>query len=239
MQSVELFDLYVQTGLQVIALYPETKIPIGNNWNGPWNAKRNRELFAQVPNANMGVLLGNIVDVEGDTVEANEYLAELIGETAHPNYLSSRSHHHLFLSPDPQLTRVVFDGIEFRGHRHQSAIPPSVHRDGNPYLWLGKTKFPVPPMPEKLLHIYEQQLRKAQPKHRLKPGHTKRSCSGCGEFEYLHKARLRLEITAFRELGLSWFCHDCRTVDVRDACRRIKTRSATLSTGARIFRASN
>jgi len=104
MRLIEHFDAYVRAGLKVIPLYARTKIPVGKNWNKDWNHDWCRWSLTQFPESNLGLLLGEIVDVEGDDDESNALLKYLVGDTPHPMYCSSKSIHHLFLNPDPKLT---------------------------------------------------------------------------------------------------------------------------------------
>ena len=192
-----------------------------DGWNHTWDHDRCRETCLKYPFANLGLLLGDIVDVEGDTEEANSLLARMVANHPHPVFRSSKSIHHLFLSPDSKLTARRFNDIEFRGHKHQSVIPPSLHEDGNKYVWLGQTRFPIPPMPDALLEYYQRHtLVSTRP--RIKPGHMRPWCSVCAHRKYIHRKRYLLEVDAFRELGLRWQCWLCRQIDLRDACRRLR-----------------
>lgn len=176
---------------------------------------------------NLGILLGDIVDVEGDTEEANDALLHMIGSVPHPMYRSNRSIHHLFQSPDPFLTATRFYDIEFRGHRHQSVLPPSKHASGEEYRWLRGTVFPVPPMPQELQSFYfrnkKQKCRHTSIKPKVLPhGLVKTSCNICGGSENIHRKRLRLEVQAFADFRLPWMCHKCRELDMRPSCRKIR-----------------
>lgn len=236
---LKFFDVYVGMGWQPIPVHPMSKIPVGKNWNKDWDYDRCRDAFARNPNYNMGVLLGNIVDVEGDTPEANDLLLRMIDGVPHPYFRSSRSIHHLFQNPDPNLTATRFGGIEFRGYRHQSLLPPSVHENGTSYVWQsGRDEFPPPPMPEELLDFYLKNRREQRPQKqvsryrapKLKPGHTRTRCKICDQLIFIHKKRLMLEVRAFAERGYSWMCHTCRPFDVRNACRQIRVVNRSVQT---------
>lgn len=221
MTNLEYFDAYVRSGLRVIPLRPFSKIPIGKGWQDNWDRDQCRSIVQRSLEVNIGLLLGDVVDVEGDTPEANRLLERMTAGVAHPQYRSSKSTHHLFLTPDPDLTILKVAGMEFRGRGHQSVLPPSVHEDGAKYVWLTGTLFPVPAMPDELLAHYRRH--KKQPKRpNLKPGHVRVWCSACEGREYIHKKRYALEQIAFGRLGHRWECHGCRTEDVRDACREIR-----------------
>jgi hypothetical protein len=219
MRLLNYFDAYVRAGLKVIPLYARTKIPVGQAWNTDWNHDWCRWSFGKYPESNIGILLGEIVDVEGDDEEANHLLWELVGDTPHPMYRSSKSVHHLFQNPDPTLTALRRNNIEFRANKHQSVLPPSRHDDGSEYQWLRGTKFPAPPMPEPLLDFYN--LIKVK-KPLLKPGHIRPWCTVCGRRKFINRKRYELEKEALDGLGYLWQCHNCREFDLRDMCRKLR-----------------
>ena len=131
---VGFFDEYVQCGLQPIAIYKGDKCPIGKLWNQNWSVQRWRPMFEQTNDLNMGILLGNIVDVEGDTDQANENLSDMIGDLPHPMFKSSKSIHHIFLNPDENLTRKVMNGIGLiRTNRLFRLLPIILETNTNGY----------------------------------------------------------------------------------------------------------
>jgi len=163
-------EAYICQGLKPIPLHHCSKRPIGVGWNKDWSPEQCRLGFDENPGANIGILLGDVIDVEGDDAAANDTLQRLIGDYRHPTWRSAKSVHHLFLSPDPDLTRTVYQNIEFRGQGHQSVVPPSfVNETGARYEWLKGTSFPVPPMPDLLCRYYE-----ALPKKRKKKDQVER-----------------------------------------------------------------
>lgn len=135
-----------------IAIYPNSKIPIGKGWN-IWSYEKNKNFIKQYKNCNIGLLLGEILDVEGDTPNANKILFEMIKDYKHPIYKSNKSYHHLFLNIDNKIRRKCAHGIEFRGYGHQSLLPPS-----NDYEWISFCK--VPPMPKRLIQFYKRNFGK-------------------------------------------------------------------------------
>lgn len=233
------FDTYVRAGLKPIPIYKNYKCPIEKGWNKNWSIDRWRHYFDNNPKSyNMGIILGEIIDVEGDSKEANDLLLNLIGDVPHPMFSSSKSIHHLFLTPDINLTRWTHDQIEFRGSLHQSVVPPSGHNDGTQYKWL-KTSSPIiPHLPDSLLQFYLIN-RKSRPqplnldneckldtekreKTKIKPGYTLTECKTCKNMFYIHRKRLILEVRAFKKYQSLWSCHKCRKIDVREDCRTIR-----------------
>ena len=223
MDRIEHFDYMVSKGFEVIPVHPGTKRPRLRRWQDVrYSSPEMRSLFERFPDSNLGLRLGEIVDVEGDTASANRKIAELIGDYRHPQYTSRRSSHHLFLSPDPDLRLQKKDGIEFRGHGHQSLLPPSSHA-GVSYVWIDDAGFKIPAMPPRLLS-YLRSISKKRRRH-IKPGHIACWCSTCGDRSVLHKKRWKLELSSFASLGEKWQCRSCRTVDLREACRALRRQS--------------
>lgn len=220
---LEFFDSYVAIGLKPIAIYRQSKTPVGQGWNRQWSPNKWRSFFLS-NKFNMGIVLGDIIDVEGDSAEANELLESLIGSCPHPKFSSFKSVHHLFKTPDPNLTRIVHQGIEFRGKNHQSVVPPSIHENKIEYRWIEGTIFDIPEMPSDLLDFYhkinfekKENLRKSR---KVKLYST--ICKSCNKKVKMPKKRLILEVKAFSQFNLSWACHKCRTIDIRPLCRKLK-----------------
>jgi len=229
------YDKYITLGLHPIPVFKEDKRPAGGKeWHLNWTPYRWRDYFCSDA-YNMGIILGDIIDVEGDTEEGNDLLLRMIDGLPHPMFRSSKSIHHLFQSPDPLFQRLVVDGIEFRGAKHQSVVPPSIHEEGIRYQWVHGSKFPAPLMPDELLRFFlaNKEIRDAKYKtpyrqyrklrNRKKGGHTRTICKICKCGFYVHEKRLMLEVRAFREYyNLPWMCHGCRELDMRELCRTVR-----------------
>lgn len=250
LQLPEFVKLYVQLGFKPVPLRPFSKIPVYSKWNKNWNEIECLSYFSMYPNSNIGLLLGDIIDVEGDNQEANKLIEKLIGKKCpHPIYKSAKSVHHLFLNHDKTLTRLVAEGIpvEFRGYGHQSVVPPSFHEDGIQYEWISPITTTMPTMPDALMEFYQSETLKKQKKvgfsknhvskkdaveqytknylkfrYDVKPGSMKIWCGKCKSIKFIHRKRLKLEKIAFAEMGLGWLCNQCRDVDLRNICRKIR-----------------
>lgn len=206
------FDQLVERGLQVIPIWTNSKVPMQKGWLN-WNLQSCRETFQRYPESNMGLLLGDIIDVEGDSEAANDFLLDVIGDYPHPSYTSSRSIHHLFRNPDPDLRIIRHEDIEFRGHKHQSVLPPS-HHQGISYNWR-ECNFPIPEMPKSLLKFYFN----IKYGKRKKRGHVGVWCAKCNSKVYIHKKRFNMELSVFKKLHTAWECKKCRVLDLRPICR--------------------
>jgi hypothetical protein len=223
------FEKYHDLGLKPIVMYPNTKLPCAKGWNKFYNVEFWRRKLCDISIGslpNLGILLGDIVDVEADCDNSNNFLCDLIGDYPHPCYQSSRSIHHLFLNPDVNLTQVTYQGIEFRGNKVCSVMPPSIHPNGGEYKFLKESRFPIPPMPNSLLNFYRSNRMQAKnfiaKRKGIKKGHGTIKCSSCGKSCMLHSKRLKLEIMSFSSLGSAWKCSGCREFKVTDICRGIR-----------------
>ena len=220
---LEFFDRYTgECDWKIIPVYHKTKIPVGDNWNLNYNKGWCRFHVQTRQAISLGILLGAVVDVEGDTPEANARLETILAGHEHPKFQSQKSVHHLFQTPDPGLTCFKHDGVEFRGHKHFSVLPPSVHAGGAEYEWLVEPAGQVPRMPEELIDYYKKHRKRGG----LKDGFVSARCSCCGRNEPVHKKRHGLEVQAFARHGQGWDCHRCRRIDVRELCRLIRKNKA-------------
>lgn len=200
MRILNFFDFYTKKlGWEIIPLLPRTKIPFMKGWNKDYDCTKVRKLL--YPDCNLGLRLGKYLDVEADTPQANELLIKLTKDYPHPMWRSQKSVHHLFISVG-DITRVIVNGIEFRGSLHQSMLPPSVNDEGVEYEWLVESKFPVPPLPQKLINLY---------KPKRTGVYVEPWCGHCGiKSRPVHKKRFQTELESFSQQGLKWLCHKCR-----------------------------
>lgn len=215
MSILRLFTIYTEVfGWKIIPILPKSKSPFLKNWNGEYNKWKIRRYLEKRPTCNIGLLLGDILDIEADSDKANSLLNSLLGNHYHPMYKSEKSVHHLFVSPFPHLTRLVIHGIEFRGKKHQSLLPPSINANGIQYQWLTKPTGLLQKPPQSIIEFYQgnkQSQKKCSP-----------SCTKCGKKINIDKKRYELELKAFRMMSEKWQCHTCRNLDIRDLCRQIK-----------------
>ena len=210
MKALAFFDIYNKLGWEIIPILPHSKKPLMRGWNNLYDRESVRAYIIGHPNCNVGLRLGKIVDIEADSTQANHLLDKLVGGCAHPMYRSEKSTHHLFLTHDPHLTRTTIQGVEFRGYRHQSLLPPSVNAQGVEYKWLTDCTQVIPPPPQSLVNLYQPGASRL----------TKPWCTVCGCNFAIHPKRYLLEVTAFRSIGMAWQCRQCRRIDIRPMCRK-------------------
>lgn len=217
-----MLDEYLKLNWYLIPVYYGTKIPINDKWNIKKEKSNNLSLMENL-GCNIGLLLGEIIDVEADTKEKDEMLNSILSKYPHPIYKSSKYNHHLFQNPYKNLTRFSKNGIEFRANRHYSLLPPSKHPNGEIYEWL--TDFTViPPFPLELKKIFSQ----LGGDHVL---YLKGKDIGSDKFLHCNKCKRKvrmpqeryiLEQYAFHLLNCQWECNKCRKKDIFEFIRQLR-----------------
>lgn len=225
MDNIQVFEYYSKLGYEVIPIHYKTKTPVFHKWNKNYNYNLMHSYVNQatVP-LNFGILLGNIIDIEGDCVESNGQIDDLFKKIDHPIFTSTKSKHHLFRCNIKNLTRIVKDNIEYRCHNHQSVIPPSCHENGTQYEWITNVYDfkDIPQLPgnvEGFLNKLIKNQKKNFFKKEIKPGHTQALCVKCNEKSYIHQERYKKELFIFKEFRQTWSCHKCREIDLRPLIR--------------------
>lgn len=141
---------YAGYGWKIVLLHPKAKRPRGEGWQHSATSDEEKlaEMFDELPDANIGLLLGppetasGIIDVEFDSDEGRETAEKLLPECYTPTYKSARSVHRLFRwSPLlPNIQKDTVKGVEIRigndNKATQSVLPPSKHPTGADYQWL-------------------------------------------------------------------------------------------------------
>jgi hypothetical protein len=221
MDALKTFLSYKRLGYKIIPLYENSKIPMFNKWQENYSYDKIENIIKTTSQKiNFGIVLGDIIDLEGDCVSSNKLLDEILKNINHPTFISNKSRHHLFRSNIKNLTKVVFNGIEARGYRHQSVIPPSLHITGCRYEWETDV-IPYSQIPElpsfletKIISLIPSFTKKIN-KNNLKPNHSKVLCCKCNEFAMLNNKRLEKEIHIFNMNNFKWMCIKCRPFDLR------------------------
>ena len=216
-----IFSYYIELGYQPILLAPKSKSPILRDWNKKYDPKPYFTLLKNRVQYNMGFLLGKIVDIEGDTPEANEFLNKIFYDYIHPSFRSYKSTHHIFKCRDNyNLKRFASKGIEIRNRQHQSVVPPSQHEQmAESYAWTSPpveyTEIPV------FDEILESKIKRfcGLSNSIIKPNHQKVWCANCRNQKFINGNRFNQELSLFKSMGLPWTCHKCREVDLRPLIR--------------------
>lgn len=210
----QVHSYYKNLGYNIIPLYYNTKIPMFKNW---YKLNSNQQIADILDTeVNFGMILGDVVDIEGDSQSANDFIDNMFHNTPHPIFESNKSRHHLFRSRFKKLSRIVVGGVEYRGHKHQSVIPPSKHEAGVKYKWISDIcSFDCLPL---LPNFIEDIIISNLPKNKnhknkkragCKPGHVQAYCDKCKSQKYLHEVKFLKEKEFFTLRGQKWMCRTC------------------------------
>ena len=213
-------EKYIEQGLKPIPVRFKSKKPFNVDWNGNWDAKSTLTTFKGGDDLNVGILLGDIVDVEGDTDDANVFLNSTLDKYDHPIFKSYKSYHHLFKNPFPGLTRTTVSGIEFRANKHQSLLPPSIHPNGTSYTWVREITSNIPYLPEELIDILVKQNCLLNKSVKVAIEHP--YCYSCRKQFKIHKTRFDKELKAFKSLDKKWKCNRCRESIIKTQVKRVQ-----------------
>ena len=216
MKTKEAFEKYLDFGYKPILLHHNTKIPIFFGWQKKYNYKTYYDLLNNSNKKyNIGFLLGEIVDIEGDTEEANEILNRYFLTINHPIYKSKKSYHHLFKNSYRNISRIQINNFEIRGFSHQSVVPPSnVDYAQEDYIWT-----------EDLIHFNELpeipkdftlDFKISSLKTNIKKNKHDKSKSGiwcyvCKNKFLLNKQLLNTQIKKFKLTNQKWKCKICKS----------------------------
>lgn len=212
MKTKEAFLKYLDFGYQPILLHQNTKVPIFYGWQNKYNHKNYCDLLNSNKKYNIGFLLGNIVDIEGDTEEANNILNNYFLAINHPVYKSKKSFHHLFKNTHINISRIQIKNFEIRGFKHQSVVPPSNVDSNEDYTWI-EDLIPIKELPEiptdfiKNFNILSfvkkrKQLTKSKNKSAI-------WCSNCRNKFHLNGDFLILQLKKLKSLNQKWSCKSC------------------------------
>jgi hypothetical protein len=223
MDALKIFQEYSQLGYKPIPLVYGTKRPIFRAWNKKYSYSKTYNFILNHPNNyNFGILLGNVIDIEGDSPEANDFLDEILKEFPHPCYSASKSKHHLFKNKNLKITRISSKDIELRAYNHQSVVPPSIHEDGKKYIWIDPlVKYSSLPVLPTKIEIEIARFKNKNVKI-LKPFSQRITCANCQKKCFINKRRLEYEILSLQQIQMKWMCNKCRPYDLREICRNIR-----------------
>jgi hypothetical protein len=166
---LETYKIYTQKHkLKIIPVLEDSKRPAFADWTTHHNPEAIKSYFEANPKANMGLLLGEIIDVEADKECGNKYLNDqILRDYPHPKWKSNKSIHHLFRHPKIRHGKRINcnrfqQGIEFRGYGGHSVLPPSIVA-GIRYDWLPGELF-IPEMPQSLFRFYIHEIKQKKKK---------------------------------------------------------------------------
>ena len=113
------------------------KHPYGKGWQDSWTHSQHTVASWLDAGFHVGVMLGpvgsrcRVIDVEADTVEAENILNEKLDGITTWSWSSKRGTHRLFLYEDdlPPRSVMKINGIEFRIRSCQSVLPPAAGKE--------------------------------------------------------------------------------------------------------------
>lgn len=236
----ELVHFWIKNGIKPIPIHEADKKPLIKNWVDGWNYSRVMKIISHHPFCNLGIGLGNIIDIEADSIVGNNILSGLFKKVPTLSFTSSRSRHYIFINPGFQFNKKDLGGIEIRAYRHLTVIPPSIHISGERYKWTDNGSASINILPDKLYRFFESasgeqlffnknrrySLEELEDlnlpyNYDLKRKHRKVQCPSCGQICYYHKKRLAKERLAFQRVNRVWVCKECREIDVRPLCKQL------------------
>ena len=173
---------FTEAGYHVCLIKPNDKKPIGNEWqNRRYAVDELRRRFDANPALNVGIVLGEVIDVECDSPEAEQALLRWFDgvEPQTISWQSARGKHRLFLNDArfASLGAVVkVEGVEVRlggSKGAQSLLPPSV-TDEFTREWINGPETPIADLPEsvklRVLAAAAAPRKAVRPLNREKPG---------------------------------------------------------------------
>lgn len=137
---------YCDMGFSVIPIIPGQKKPM-IKWEQYQTTRANRaqieSWWEKWPNANIGIVTGEISDlfvVDIDTAEGQANLLEYgFDSIVNPTVKTPRDGQHIYFKypkgHDITIGSGVIKGTDFRGNRGYVLAPPSVNGNGKPYSW--------------------------------------------------------------------------------------------------------
>jgi Fe2+ or Zn2+ uptake regulation protein len=137
---------YCDMGFSVIPIIPGQKKPM-IKWEQYQTTRANRaqieSWWEKWPNANIGIVTGEISDlfvVDIDTAEGQANLLEYgFDSIVNPTVKTPRDGQHIYFKypkgHDITIGAGVIKGTDFRGNRGYVLAPPSVNGNGKPYSW--------------------------------------------------------------------------------------------------------
>ena len=132
------YDYAKELGISLIPIRKISKEPYHPYWTT--REEFRPEEFGEGDNVagRWGKKSNNITDIDCDIKEACRIAAEVFSQGICYGRKSNPASHYLVKSPDAKTKKFLFEGemiIELRSNGQQSVLPPSIHKEGEPYEW--------------------------------------------------------------------------------------------------------
>ena len=149
MKPLKAARLYQSLGWSVVPVPAGKKAPAIDGWQKIRLAEVDLEKYFS-DGTNIGVILGSasaaLIDVDLDCDEAVSAASSFLPETGLVSGRNSRPRSHQWYKArstlpeykkfsDPTRSKKENCIVELRGNNHQTLVPPSVHPDGELYVW--------------------------------------------------------------------------------------------------------
>jgi|GEM_PF-5992002 len=129
---------YFDKGLIPVPLFPSKKNPMISDWQKP--ELYNDSFSEKFPNANIGLLLQDIIVVDIDTTDKS--LQKEIYDQLPPVFVGKIGNKdkgiNFFFKSSGEVSQT-FKAVEILAVGKQTVLPPSIHPNGYEYIWINKS----------------------------------------------------------------------------------------------------
>jgi Bifunctional DNA primase/polymerase, N-terminal/AAA domain len=148
LQDEELIGQYLEEGLKLLKLRPETKRPVGKEWQHKPGLTLDQALGALKKGYHLGTQVGEvsgwIACVDNDAPEAVKLAQHFLPPTLTAGKGGIPSHYVYYVPgmgysafSDIDQDRLIDVKASNNGRGHQFVVAPSIHPEKGPYEWIG------------------------------------------------------------------------------------------------------
>jgi ABC-type dipeptide/oligopeptide/nickel transport system ATPase component len=136
---------YARRGFRVLPLRERDKRPLIENWpnRATWDEAQVREWWAKWPNANIGIATGRYRDgyfvvLDYDPRNGGDWSDQVLNGELPDTWVAhtgSGGRHFYYRTREPLRGAKLEAGMELKGEGGYVVAPPSIHPDGDEYVW--------------------------------------------------------------------------------------------------------